>query len=470
MAVTASRPRATIAVPDSRDPYLLFPDAIEAPPSSLAASLRRVGPGMVLAAAIVGSGELIATTTLGAQVGFAALWIILVSCAIKPVVQAELGRYTIATGHTGLEGFDHVPGPRLGAGWLVWAWGVTVTLTLLQIGGMYGGVAQVLHLLAPSIPVNVWVGLCLLLTIGILFGGGYERIERLAVVKVGFFTLLTICAAAVLLRRPNAIVTSDLVGGLSLQLPAAGLATAIAVFGMTGVGATELVQYPYWCVEKGYARFVGPRDGSAAWTARARGWIRVMHLDIACSLVIYTLATVAFYLLGAGVLHRMGVVPAERDTVQVLSQIYTQTLGDWALWLFYAGAVVTLYGTIFASTAAHSRLFADAIRIAGVYRRDDTRSRRRWRNRFLIALSVIPAVCYWFIESPVQMVLAGGLAQAALLPLIGLAAIYLRHAHLPADIRPSTGTTAMLWLATAVMTGFALYYVMARIGIWGGSR
>ena len=63
--------------------------------------------------------------------------------------------------------------------------------------------------------------------------------------------------------------------------------------------------YPYWCIEKGYARFVGPRSGDAAWTARARGWIRVMHLDILCSLVVYTVATVAFYLLGAAVLHRM---------------------------------------------------------------------------------------------------------------------------------------------------------------------
>ena len=46
-------------------------------------------------------------------------------------------------------------------------------------------------------------------------------------------------------------------------------------------------------------------------------------------------------------------------------------------------------------------------------------------------LSVIPPVLYWFIESPVQMVLAGGLAQAAMLPLIGIAAIYLRHTHVP---------------------------------------
>ncbi len=106
---------------------------------------------MVLAASIVGSGELIATTTLGAQVGYAVLWIILLSCAIKPVVQGEFGRYTIATGHTALEGFNRVPGPRAGVGWLVWVWGLTVTLTLLQVGGMYGGVAQVLHLLVPSV-------------------------------------------------------------------------------------------------------------------------------------------------------------------------------------------------------------------------------------------------------------------------------------------------------------------------------
>ena len=418
---------------------------------------------MVLAASIVGSGELIATTTLGAQVGFVVLWIIVLSCAIKPVVQGEFGRYTIATGHTALEGFNRVPGPRAGVSWLVWAWILTVSLTLLQVGGMYGGVSQVLHLLVPALSVSVWVGVCMAITLALLLGGGYERIARLAIVKVGVFTLLTICAAAILLRRPDAVSLADLQSGFSFELPAAGLATAIAVFGITGVGATELVMYPYWCVEKGYARFVGERDGSAAWVARARGWIRVMHLDITCSLAIYTMATVAFYLLGAGVLNRMGLVPAERDTVTVLSNIYTQTLGGWALWLFYLGAVVTLYGTVFASTAAHARLFADVFRIAGWYQRNDAASRLRWRNRFVVALSVVPVMLYWFLRSPVQMVVAGGVAQALMLPLIGGAVIYLRHRHLPAEIRPSPGTTVMLWISSAVMLGFASYYVWSRV-------
>ncbi|MGH9309237.1 MAG: Nramp family divalent metal transporter [Vicinamibacterales bacterium] len=464
MSLTAapSRP-APLPSSLSGDPYVLSPEAIESPPSTVAASLRRIGPGMVLAASIVGSGELIATTTLGAQVGFAALWIILVSCAIKPVVQAELGRYTIATGHTGLEGFDRVPGPRLGVSWVVWAWAITVTLTLLQVGGMYGGVAQVLHLLVPPVPVSVWVGLCVVITIFLLLGGEYDRVERLAFVKVGLFTVLTICAAAVLVRSADATIAADVSSGLSFRLPEAGLATAIAVFGITGVGATELVMYPYWCVEKGYARYVGPNDGSAAWIARARGWIRVMHLDILWSLAIYTMATIAFYLLGAGILHRMGVVPPDRDMIQVLSQIYTQTLGDWALWVFYAGAVVTLYGTIFASTAAHARLFADAVRVGGGFRREDSTSRLRWRNRFVIALCLVPAGFYWLFESPVQMVVMGGVAQAAMLPVIGLAATYLRHRRLPPIIGPSTFTTLMLWISTIVMAAFALYYAASRV-------
>jgi len=279
------------------------------------------------------------------------------------------------------------------------------------------------------------------------------------VFKVALFTLLTVCAAMVLLRR-GAVSGSDLRTGLSFAIPASGLATAMAVFGITGVGATELAMYPYWCVEKGYARFVGPREPNSAWVARARGWIRVMHLDITCSLAIYTMATVAFYLLGAGVLHRMGVVPAARDTVAVLSHIYTETLGAWSLPLFYAGVVVTLYGTIFAATAAHSRMFADVVSILGVYARDDADSRRRWRQRFVVVLAAVPALFYWFFESPVKMVVAGGIAQALMLPLIGGAAIYLRHSALPDELQPSAFTTAALWSSTAVMLAFALYYLL----------
>ena len=65
------------------DAYALSGGA-EAPPTSISAALKRIGPGIVLASAIVGSGEVIATTTLGAQVGYAALWIVLVPAVSGP--------------------------------------------------------------------------------------------------------------------------------------------------------------------------------------------------------------------------------------------------------------------------------------------------------------------------------------------------------------------------------------------------
>jgi len=246
-------------------------------------------------------------------------------------------------------------------------------------------------------------------------------------------------------------------------LPPAGLGMAAAVFGITGVGATELCMYPYWCVEKGYAQFTGPRDGTPARERRARGWIRVMHLDIACSLVVYTMATIAFYLLGAGILHARGTVPAAGDMIPVLSQIYTGTLGPWALLPFYAGAVVTLYGTIFAAIAAHSRIYADMCRIMGRFGRDDYAARVRYRRGFIVALSTTAALAFLVVDSPVQMVVFGGVAQSLMLPIAGAGTIYLRHRRLPRAIAPNAFVTASLWACTLVMLAAAVYYLGA---IW----
>jgi Mn2+/Fe2+ NRAMP family transporter len=417
MSAAAAPASAFVPAATPADLYRLRPEDVRDPPRGVLPTLRRLGPGIVLAGSIVGSGELIATTTLGAQVGYVALWIVLLSCVVKPVVQAELGRYTIATGETALEAFDRVPGPRLGASWLVWAWALLVLLSMLQVGGMFGGIAQVMNLLVPAVPIAIWVAAFVILTLAILLGGAYERLERLAMIKVALFTLITVLAAVVLSRMDRYFSWADLGQGLKLALPAQGIATAVAVFGITGVGASELCMYPYWCVEKGYARYTGERDGSAAWRARAGGWVRVMHIDIVCSMFTYTLATVAFYLLGGGILHGMGVVPAARDMIPVLSNIYT------------------LYGTIVSMGAAQSRMFADMVRVLGGFAREDYARRLFWRRVFVYALVLVPAAFYFVFASPVKMVVAGGGGDAARVrdrrPLAGHAA----HARRGARVR-----------------------------------
>ncbi len=75
------------------------------------ASIRQIGPGLILAASIVGTGELINTTSLGAKAGFSLLWLILLCCVIKVFVQVELGRYAITHGKTTLAAFDYAARP-----------------------------------------------------------------------------------------------------------------------------------------------------------------------------------------------------------------------------------------------------------------------------------------------------------------------------------------------------------------------
>lgn len=444
----------------ARNPYEFHSDEVVEPPRHFLGILRRIGPGMILSASIVGSGELIATTTLGAEVGYTALWIITLSCIIKPAVQPELGRYVIATGETGGEGLNHVPGPRLGGvNWIVWAWAIMTFLTFFQIGAMFAGVGWVLNQLVPAISVDVWVPVLMGVTLAILLGGHYGRIEKLATLKVCLFTMLTFLCALIMMRQPGSFTLADLRDGFAFKLPKDGLITAIAVFGITGVGASELFMYPYWCVEKGYARFAGRSDGTSAWQSRARGWIRVMNVDILTSMVIYCVATAAFYMLGAGVLHKAGLVPKGMDMIPVLSKMYTETLGAWSLWLFYVGAIATLYGTIFAATAGNCRAFADMAGLLGGFPRNDYPARQKFINRFIWMALLVPVALFFIFRSPVNMVKAGGVAQAAMLPILAFGALYLRHKRLPRDVAPNRISTLLLWVAAVtiiVVVGYSL--------------
>ena len=90
---------------------------------------------------------------------------------------------------------------------------------------------------------------------------------------------------------------------------------------------------------------------------------------------------------------------------------------------------------------------------------DDLDRRLVFRNRFVVLLTLVPIALFWTIESPVTMVMLGGIAQAIMLPALGIAAVFLRHRRLPAGIQPSAITTAALWVTTAAIVLVMGYYV-----------
>ena len=436
----------------SNNPYTLSADAVLEPPTTLLGSVRHLGPGLILSASIVGSGELIATTVVGAKAGFITLWVILVSCLVKVAIQLEFGRHTIATGETTMQALNRLPGPRFGkAHCSIWVWLLLMIAKNLQVGGIVGGTAIILQMFFPAVPL--WVFLAALsVSVSLLVSLGYYAIlEKASIVMIALFTLFTLASLFMLQFTEYAISSGDISSGLSFKLPSAVMMFAIGAFGITGVGGDEIMVYNYWLIEKGYARHTGPNDGSEAWVQRAKGWIRIMYLDALLSMVIYTIVTVAFYLLGAAILHSQGLVPEKSELVETLSQIYTTTLGGGARFAFLVGAFVVLYSTLFAALAAWTRLFGDAFSQIGIYEFHHAKSRRNAIAFFAWLFPLIWSLLYLFMRDPAFMVIVGGVITTFILVLVVVAAVDFRYRRTIQALRPSIWFDMALWVSIAAI-------------------
>src|SRR5918999_1186207 len=81
-------------------------------PKSFFRSLAAIGPGIVVAGSVIGSGELINTPVQAAKFGFVLLWVVLLSCVIKYFLQVEIARHCLVHHRTTVEALNQCPGPK----------------------------------------------------------------------------------------------------------------------------------------------------------------------------------------------------------------------------------------------------------------------------------------------------------------------------------------------------------------------
>lgn len=445
---------------EEHDPYLLSEDAVREPPVTFAGKFRQLGPGFILSAAIVGSGELIATTTLGARAGFITFWVILLSCLVKVTLQLEFGKHAIYSGETIMAAFNRLPGPRLGkANWSIWAWLFIQLFKLLQVGGIIGGVAIALNIAFSFLPVPVWVLISAISAALLVYKGYYGSVEKLCLIMIGLFTLLTFVSLFSLQYTEYALSWDDLASGLSFSLPPAAVGVAIAAFGITGVGGDEIMYYNYWCLEKGYARFTGPFRDTPEWRRRAKGWISVMHLDALFSMLVYTLVTAAFYLLGAAILHHRGETPEGYEMIETLSYIYTETLGPGAKSIYLLGALIVLYSTLFAALASWTRIFSDAFGQIGWMNFYRLETRKKSIAFMAWIFPLVWGLLYLFIKLPVLMILLGGFSTSMLLLIVVFAAYNFRYHRTPQRLLPGRFYDIALWISALMILAVGVYSI-----------
>lgn len=431
------------------------------PPRSLRSKIKFLGPGLILSASIVGSGELIATTLLGAKGGFIALWVILLSCLIKVAIQVEFGKQAILSGKslmTELSSFSKHPSQV--SHWSIWIIGILTFLKIMQLGGMIGGAALALSLIFPSLPIE---GSLLILGSILPFfflKNYYPLIEKTASIMVVGFTLFTIAAFVAVFYTPYAFSWGQVSSGLSFQLPRELLFVAIGAFGITGVASDEIIAYFYWCQEKGYARYTGENDGSESWKNRAKGWISIMKLDAVVAMIIYTLVTAAFYLLGASILYGKESLPEGTDLIIALAGIYTASLGEGAKMVYLIGGFFALYSSVFATLAYWTRLFPDIFQSLGWVKKSQVKAVVRI---LAFAFPIAWITMYWVVQLPGVLVLIGGMIGSILLLVTLFISLRFRKKSSHLGFGNSLSSKLFFWMSVSAILGVSMYGI---IQVW----
>ena len=449
-----------------RDAYTQPEGAERAPPETVWSRIRHLGPGLIVSASIVGSGEIILTASLGAAVGFGMLWWVLLSCWSKSIVQAELTRYVVVSGDTYIRALNRIPGrlpgPKGPVAWPVFVGLLAFIPGLTGLGGLMGGAALAVVLIFPELS-SAWVvaGLALLIAI-LLSTGRYRRLEQVLIPLVFIFTLTTLVCLGLMQSTDRAVTMSDIASGLQFEFDSTFAVLALAVYGYTGVNSAEISAYTYWCVEKGYPARVGKPSAGDDYVGRAQGWLSVLHLDVRLTLLLITIATLPFYCLGAGVLHPAGEVPSGTETISVLSQMFTETIGPGAFWLFALGAFCILFSSSVSGVAAGARYIPDYLMELGFLDRDRLDVRKKIIRTYGLLVPFVGLAFYLGFQQPVLMVTIAACFGALMLPLQCFMAIYLGERTLPAELKPGLVAKTFLrltFLFQLLMAGLVVYFV-----------
>ena len=148
-------------------------------PRGLRGLLRNIGPGIVVSGSVVGSGELLVTTSMGAKVGFVFLWGVIVASVVKFFIQLELGRQCILHGDTTIQALNRMPGFRLrSTSWIAWLCMIGFCSVMIALAGIIGAVAGLMTTVFSGVSTNTWAILVFLLLGVLLYRGLYDDLEK----------------------------------------------------------------------------------------------------------------------------------------------------------------------------------------------------------------------------------------------------------------------------------------------------
>ena len=422
------------------------------PPVGFRARLKQVGPGLLAAAAGVGSGDLVATMVAGSQYGYMLLWAAVLGAALKLALAEGVGRWHLASGSTMLDGWR-----RLGH-WATVFFGVYIVIW----GFVYGATAMSavglpLNALFGGLEVRYWAMIAGVAGLVLVWVQRYQVFEKFVTVLV-LIKFVTVVSIAILVG-PD---LPALLGGLVPRLPEGSVVYVLGLIG--GVGGTiTMAAYGYWMIAKGW---------------KGTGWLSVMRLDNAVGYIMTAIFVIAMLIIGARLLLGQDIVSGDEGLLVLGDELGTQ-YGQWARILFLVGFLAVTTTSLLGVWNGVSLLFTDWTRIirlphgkkaevgGGGTRTtsaDTTETgyaaaaaERSLPFRAYLVWLTIPPMGLLFFDRPFALTLVYGVLGAAFMPFLGTTLLLLLNS------RRVTPDGRSGWLSNIMLTAASALFVVLLV-------
>lgn len=405
-----------------------------------------------------GSGELLFTPRVGSLYGYALLWALVVAVTLKWFVNREVGRYTVCTGRSILEGFDRLARGRRWPLLIILA--PQLVVAVATIAGLAGSAATAV-VVAFDGDERIWAVVATLLSTALVVWGRYGGVERAATLIALALGLGAIAAAVTVFDSPG-----DVAAGLAPRVPnGVEIDEVLPWLGFMLSGAAGMIWYSYWLRARGAGAAGADFDvGAASEEDRDRlvGWVGQTNLDNTVAVVGTLVVTLAFLVLGAELLRPAGLVPEEGRVAEVLGELLGGVWGRAGFWFMILAVFVGFWDTLLSDQDGFGRMFANGARLLS--RRVASTSEEALRQRLVvIVLTALPLVLYLGWGEPVGLLKLAGAVEAAHIPVLAVLTLVLNHRELPREVRPSRLATVVTTLSAAFFAAFALAFVVTLL-------
>ncbi len=369
--------------------------------------LKLAGPGLIVAATGIGSGDVISATVGGARYGIVLLWAIALGAFFKFVLSEGIARWQLATGLTALEGWaTHLPAwvkYYFGAYLVLWTVAVSAALTNatgLGISNLTGG----------AIPQSWGAVGHSLIGFAFVLLGGYDWFERLMKLLVGVMGFSILICALLIVNDWSHVVT----GLVIPTVPAASGTYVLSIIGGIG-GSITMLSYNYWMREEKLA-------GSDA-LGYVRGDIAVAYLFTAIfGMSIMLIANEAFFV------SRVTITDAQ--AVPKMAEVLGTLLGQFGVYAYSIGFWAAVFASLLGVWQSVPYLYAD---FYGVLTRKPIDERRALTNvkstpyrLALVFLTLVP-IPFAFTGRPVAIIVIYTIVGSLFVPFLAATLLYLNN-------------------------------------------